>query len=123
MTKQEIIRRISEETGCTQTLAKEIVQRTLDSIVDALVDKGKIELRNFGCFEVKHRKAQKGRNPKTGEPIDIPARNVVSFKAGKEMARRVNMTEAEKRFGESGFMPHAKARLQAQNEKSQPDSE
>ena len=88
-TKKDIAKTIAEETGLTQQGAKQLVQRTLDSIVQMLVDHGRIELRNFGVFECKERKARTGRNPKTGEPVEIPARFVVTFKPGKEMEERI----------------------------------
>ena len=65
MTKKDIVRTISEELGLTQLKTKEIVQKTFDGIIDVLVNDGRIELRNFGVFEVKKRAARKGRNPKT----------------------------------------------------------
>jgi nucleoid DNA-binding protein len=68
---------------------KEIVQQTFDAIVDTLLEVGRIELRNFGVFEVKQRKARKARNPRTGERVDVPPKNVVTFKPGKEMEERV----------------------------------
>ena len=90
MTKKEIVRTISEELGLTQLKTKEIVQKTFDGIIDALAAEGRIELRNFGVFEVKKRAARKGRNPKTGDSVDVPAKCVVTFKAGREMEQRVN---------------------------------
>ncbi len=90
MTKKEIVRTISEELGLTQLKTKEIVQKTFDGIVDVLATEGRIELRNFGVFEVKKRAARKGRNPKTGAIVDVPAKYVVTFKAGREMEQRVN---------------------------------
>ena len=66
-----------------------IVQLTLDSIVDELVMEGRIELRNFGVFEVKKRAAKMGRHPSTGEMMEFPEKMVVSFKAGKGMEERV----------------------------------
>lgn len=106
MTKKEIVRTISEEIGITQLKTKEIVQRTFDAIIDALVRERRIELRNFGVFEVKKRSARKARNPKTGDKVHVPEKFVVTFKPGKEMENRVNMGEQENRFSESGFMPH-----------------
>ena len=86
MTKKEIVRTISEEIGLTQLQTKEIVQKTFNAIVEALVEEGRIELRNFGVFEVKVRKARGGRNPNAPETdVPIPARTMVKFKAGKEM--------------------------------------
>jgi nucleoid DNA-binding protein len=93
VTKKEIVKQISERLGLTQLKTKEIVQQTFDAIVDTLLEVGRIELRNFGVFEVKQRKARKARNPRTGERVDVPPKNVVTFKPGKEMEERVrNMT-------------------------------
>lgn len=89
MTKKEIVKQISERIGLTQLKTKEIVQQTFDAIVDTLIEVGRIELRNFGVFEVKRRRARKARNPKTGERVDVPPKNVVTFKPGKEMEERV----------------------------------
>ena len=89
MTKKEIVRTISEELGLTQLKTKEVVQKTFDAIVNVLMDEGRIELRNFGVFEVKKRHARPARNPQTGEVVEVPERWVVSFKAGKEMESRV----------------------------------
>lgn len=89
MTKKEIVKQISERIGLTQLKTKEIVQQTFDAIVDTLLEVGRIELRNFGVFEVKKRKARKARNPRTGDKVDVPPKNVVTFKPGKEMEERV----------------------------------
>ncbi len=89
MTKKEIVKQISDKIGLTQLKTKDIVQQTFDAIVDALLEMGRIELRNFGVFEVKQRKARKARNPRTGERVDVPPKYVVTFKPGKEMEERV----------------------------------
>jgi integration host factor subunit beta len=89
VTKKEIVKQISERIGLTQLKTKDIVQQTFDAIVDTLLEVGRIELRNFGVFEVKQRKARKARNPRTGEKVDVPPKNVVTFKPGKEMEERV----------------------------------
>ena len=89
MTKKEIVKQISERIGLTQLKTKEIVQQTFDAIVETLLEVGRIELRNFGVFEVKKRKARKARNPRTGQKVDVPPKNVVTFKPGKEMEERV----------------------------------
>ena len=89
MTKKEIVKQISERIGLTQLKTKEIVQQTFDAIVETLLEVGRIELRNFGVFEVKQRKARKARNPRTGARVDVPPKNVVTFKPGKEMEERV----------------------------------
>jgi nucleoid DNA-binding protein len=106
VTKKEIVKTISEEIGLTQLKTKEIVQKTFDAIVDTLVEDtqanlnkagkgtlGRIELRNFGVFEVKRRAARKARNPRTGEKVFVPQKFVVTFKPGKEMEERVRQLE------------------------------
>lgn len=95
MTKKEIVKAISEEIGLTQLKTKEIVQKTFDAIVDTLVADRRIELRNFGVFEVKKRAARKARNPRTGERVDVGEKFVVTFKPGKEMEERVRQLEEE----------------------------
>ena len=95
MTKKEIVKTISDEIGLTQLKTKEIVQKTFDAIVEALVTDGRIELRNFGVFEVKKRAARKARNPRTGDKVHVPEKYVVTFKPGKEMEARVRQLENE----------------------------
>jgi nucleoid DNA-binding protein len=90
LTKRELVMRISEETGLIQTQVFDVVQKTLDQISEALAKGGKVELRNFGVFEVKVRKARVGRNPRNpAKDVPIPARSMVKFKAGKEMKATV----------------------------------
>ncbi len=93
MTKKEIVKTISEEIGLTQLKTKEIVQKTFDAIVETLVEDHRIELRNFGVFEVKRRAARKARNPRTGDKVFVPEKFVVTFKPGKEMEERVREME------------------------------
>jgi len=95
VTKKEIVKTISEEIGLTQLKTKEIVQKTFDAIVDTLVEDKRIELRNFGVFEVKRRAARKARNPRTGEKVFVPEKFVVTFKPGKEMEERVRELERQ----------------------------
>jgi nucleoid DNA-binding protein len=89
VTKKEIVKTIAERANLTQLRTKEIVQWTFDAIVDTLISEGRIELRNFGVFEVKRRKARKARNPRTGAKVDVEPKNVVTFQPGKEMEERV----------------------------------
>src|SRR4051794_35633337 len=93
MTKKEIVKQISEQLGLTQLKTKEIVQKTFNAIVETLLKDRRIELRNFGVFEVKRRKARKARNPRTGEKVDVEPKNVVTFKPGKEMEERVRLMD------------------------------
>lgn len=86
MTKRDLVVRISEETGLIQEQVLSVVQKTLDYISEALARGENIELRNFGVFEVKVRKARIGRNPNSPEKdVPIPPRAIVKFKPGKEM--------------------------------------
>jgi nucleoid DNA-binding protein len=89
VTKKEIVKAIADDIGLTQLKTKEIVQKTFDAIVETLVTDKRIELRNFGVFEVKKRAARKARNPRTGERVDVAEKYVVTFKPGKEMEERV----------------------------------
>ena len=95
MTKKEIVKTISDEIGLTQLKTKEIMQKTFDAIVNALVEEKRIELRNFGVFKVKKRAARKARNPRTGQRVDVPEKYVVTFKPGKEMEERVRQLDRE----------------------------
>ncbi len=90
MTKRDLVVKISEETGLVQQNVLDVIQRTLDHISAALAKGETVELRNFGVFEVKVRKARIGRNPNAPErDVRIPPRAVVKFKAGKEMRDEV----------------------------------
>jgi nucleoid DNA-binding protein len=66
-----------------------------DGIMEMLVDEGRIELRNFGVFEVKRRRARQARNLRTGENVAVPERSVVTFKPGREIKERVNQSDGE----------------------------
>ncbi len=97
MTKKEIAKQISEEAGLTQLQNMEIVQSTFDAIIQTLLTDGRIELRNFGVFEVKRRVSRRARNPRTGEKLVTPAKNVVTFKPGKEMEEQVVNTVVKRK--------------------------
>src|SRR5262245_10062028 len=89
VTKKEIVKVISDKTGVPQLKTKEIVQQTFDAIIATLIAEKRIELRKFGVFEVKRRKARKARNPRTGAQVHVEPKNVVTFQPGKEMEERV----------------------------------
>jgi len=90
LTKRDLVVRISEETGLIQTQVFDVVQKTLNYIAEALSNGDKVELRNFGVFDVKIRKARVGRNPNRPEKnVMIPPRAMVKFRAGKEMRAEV----------------------------------
>lgn len=89
MTKNDIVLDIAFKLSMKQTVIKQIVQMTLDGMLDIVVTEGRLELRNFGVFEVRDRKARKARNPKTGEEVMLPERKVAHFKPGLAMMERV----------------------------------
>ncbi len=96
MTKRDLVIRISNETKLTQQDVMQVVQRTLDHISEAVSNGKTVELRNFGVFEVKVRKARVGRNPNSPETdVRIPPRVIVKFKAGKEMREGVQKLTPE----------------------------
>jgi DNA-binding protein HU-beta/integration host factor subunit alpha len=90
MTKRDLVIQISEETGIVQQQVLDVVQKTLDHISETVAEGGTVELRKFGVFEVKVRRARVGRNPnKPEKDVAIPRRAVVKFKPGKEMREAV----------------------------------
>lgn len=89
MTKKDIVLRITDMTGIKQVDVKKVVQKTFDVIVDSLVRSEKVELRNFGVFKIKERRARLGRNPRTGESVPVPPRKIVVFKPGLEMKQKI----------------------------------
>ncbi len=95
MTKKEIVEKISQDIGLTQLKTKDIVQRTLDAIIQTLVSAGRIELRNFGVFEVKRRVPRTARNPSTGDKRYLPPKNVITFKPDKKLEELARKLPAE----------------------------
>lgn len=90
LTKRDLVVQISNELGLTQGDVFEVIQRTLDSITEALAEGRNVELRNFGVFEVRLTKPRVGRNPNDpSNDVPIPARATVKFKSGKTMRQRV----------------------------------
>jgi nucleoid DNA-binding protein len=99
MTKKELAQRIAEDMRLPQLKVLAIVQKTFDDIINTLLREGRIELRNFGVFEVRHRRAREARNPRTGESVPVPPRNVVAFKAGRAMEERVREMKLAPKHG------------------------
>ena len=97
MTKREIVRSVSEKLNLTQFQTKHIVQSVFDCIVETLVEEKRIELRNFGVFEVRKRVARKARNPRTGAEVMVPEKHVVVFKPGKALEEAIQGTEKKKK--------------------------
>ncbi|MBI4844874.1 MAG: integration host factor subunit beta [Candidatus Omnitrophica bacterium] len=89
MTKKDIVLKIATETKLKQQDIKKIVQKTLDAVIESLVNGQTVELRNFGIFKVKSRRGRTGRNPRTGQVVPVPPKKVVVFKPGLEMKQQV----------------------------------
>lgn len=89
MTKRELVIEIAERLGYTQNEVADVVQQTLDTIMECLSEGHRLEIRNFGVFEVKQRDARMGRNPRTGQEVPISGKRVPSFKPGKALKERV----------------------------------
>ena len=89
MTKKDIVMKVSNETNVTQIDVKKVVQKTLDVVVESLARGETVELRNFGVFKVKNRRGRIGRNPRTGQEVQVPEKKVVVFKPGLVLKNRV----------------------------------
>ncbi len=89
VTKRDFVVQISYKLSVKQLIVRDVVDQFLDRVIEALAEGRRIELRNFGVFEIVQRKAKKGRNPKTGEVVPIPARKAVKFSAGRIMKQKV----------------------------------
>lgn len=90
MTKAELVEDVARAAELTKKDAERLVEIVFESIIDTLNQGEKIELRGFGSFRVRERGARRGRNPKTGDPVDIPAKRVPYFKPGKELKELIN---------------------------------
>jgi integration host factor subunit beta len=90
MTKAELVEDVARAAELTKKDAERLVEIVFESIIETLNRGEKIELRGFGSFRVRERGARRGRNPKTGDPVDIPAKRVPYFKPGKELKELIN---------------------------------
>ena len=92
MTKAELVDEVARVVQLTKKQAETIVNIVFDSIVDSLRSGQKIELRGFGSFRLRSRKSRTGRNPKTGEKVEVPSKKIPYFKPGKELKELINKT-------------------------------
>lgn len=100
MTKQDIVNALADEVGLTKQAAKELVQKTFDAIIEVLMIEKRVEIRNFGVFEVVRRAPRSARNLNTNETVEVESRLAVSFKPGKEMKERLrDLEERERIYG------------------------
>lgn len=90
MTKAQLVEQVARSTQLTKKHAELIVNTVFDGIVDSLKEGEKIELRGFGSFRIRHRGARIGRNPKTGERVDVPPKRIPYFKPGKDLKELLN---------------------------------
>ena len=90
MTKAELVEKVADKTQLTKKQAETVVNILLNSITEALSEGDKVELRGFGSFRIRNRNPREGRNPKTGDTVQIPAKRVPFFKAGKELRDMVD---------------------------------
>src|SRR5258708_5507721 len=94
MIKSELIAKLAEENPhLTQRDIERVVGVVLERMIQALETGGRVELRGFGALSVRSRDARAGRNPRTGEPVDVRAKHVPFFKSGKELRERLNLTD------------------------------
>jgi integration host factor subunit beta len=106
MTKAELVEEVSEKTGLPKKQAEIVVNTVFESIVDTLKTGEKIELRGFGSFRIRRRDSRTGRNPKTGDKVDVPAKRIPYFKPGKELRELLNQeAEPEARTGAGRARP------------------
>ena len=96
-TKKDLVKTIAERIDLPQLRTRQIVQQTFDALIDALVEEGRVELRNFGIFQIKRREARMARNPRTGQAVPVLAKTIVTFKPGKEMEARVRSLDQRTR--------------------------
>ena len=87
--KNDIAHAVSQKLDFPRNHTLKIIQATLDTLIETLVTGERVELRNFGIFEVKQRQPRKARNPRTGESVKVPARRVVVFKPGKNVEKKI----------------------------------
>jgi len=102
MTKAELVEEVSRVSDLTKKHSEVIVDTVFRSIIEALHRGEKIELRGFGSFRLRKREPRKGRNPKTGDKVDVPPKKVPYFKPGKELKELINKEPAPPAGSPSG---------------------
>lgn len=103
MTKAELVEEVARVSELTKKHSEIIVNTVFDSIVDALRKDEKIELRGFGSFRIRQRRSRQGRNPKTGDKVDVPAKRIPYFKPGKELKELINNSVQSPESASSSF--------------------
>jgi integration host factor subunit beta len=101
MTKAELVEKVANQINLTKKQTEVVVNTVFSSITDSLAEGKKVELRGFGSFRIRQRNARVGRNPKSGQKVDVPSKKVPFFKAGKELRELVDEREAEEAVREA----------------------
>ena len=106
ITKRDLVQLIAEKTNVQQQKAKEVIQSFLDEIITELANGNRLEFRDFGVFEPRKKVPRLGRDPRTGEKVQVPPKVTVKFKAGRMMKERLqgdtDMAPSEARSAQSG---------------------
>jgi len=105
MTKAELVEKVANQINLTKKQTEVVVNTVFSSITDSLAEGKKVELRGFGSFRIRQRNARVGRNPKSGQKVDVPSKKVPFFKAGKELRELVDEREAEEAAREEQKTP------------------
>ena len=105
MTKAELVEKVANQINLTKKQTEVVVNTVFSSITDSLAEGKKVELRGFGSFRIRQRNARVGRNPKSGQKVDVPSKKVPFFKAGKELRELVDEREAEEASREEQVNP------------------
>lgn len=95
MTRAELVEHVTRASNLSKKHAEIVVNTVFDSIIEALSSDDKIELRGFGSFRIRRRQSRVGRNPKTGERVEVPAKRIPYFKPGKELKELINADHTE----------------------------
>ncbi len=115
LTKRELVSQVAEHLGYTQKEVTTVVQGMLDAIVDSLAEGERLEIRNFGVFEVKLREARTCRNPRTGESVEVGDQRIVTFRPGKALKEWVQTGEMNTGFGQAALDPEGKSQESSQS--------
>lgn len=92
MNKSELVKELAEENNISAEESAMFVEMFFDSVREALLEDGRVEIRGFGSFKIKSYKGYTGRNPKTGQSVEVPPKKLPSFRAGKELKEVINVS-------------------------------
>jgi integration host factor subunit beta len=120
ITKKELVYRIASKTNQKKVVAKKIIQNFIDEVINELEKGNRLEFREFGVFEIKERAPRVARNPRTGAVVEVPAKKVVHFKAGRLMKERVCEALAPPQPANVGAVSGAEIRSEATSSFSTP---